>query len=147
MVGQAGNWSELVGSDVTNADFPRAPLDGGGGRTKGEESDDRHVESPEDLLGPTHLKVDDGAEREGRVGSIGKAGEVVVEVLGRLVAERVGSWIGWARGGCELEDFGEGVLGERGGGGGGNDEGSMVISGDKVVAELRAGLEMATPSS
>lgn len=108
------------------------------------------MEFPEDLLGPAHLKVYDGAEREGHIGNVGKVGEVVVELLCCFVAERVGAGSGWARGSCKMEDLGQRVLaGERGGGDGGrgrNDEGSLVISGVQVVAELRARLKMALPS-
>lgn len=52
------------------------------------------MEFPEDLLGPAHLKIYDGAERKGHIGNDGNVGEVVVELLCCFVVERVESGSG-----------------------------------------------------
>lgn len=141
--------ADLIGPDVSGLDLPRAPLHGGGARAEGEESDHREVEFPENLLGPCHLEVDYGTERSGHIGSSGAGGEVVLEFLGCLLAERVGSGSGRAGRGSELDDLGKWVLCKRGrnGGGesGGDDDGGVVIAGEEVVAEFHARLEVALP--
>lgn len=128
--------------------LPRAPLHGGSARAEGEEGDDGDVEFPEYFFGPTHLKVNDSTERlRLRLRLVSEMG---VEVKSGLLCEWVGTGYGRAeRRSGDMEDRSEGVLREGGRDGrresGGNDEGSMVITGDKVITKLHGRVEVALP--